>query len=73
MLVATKCYPPPPDCAERTGIVGRGQIFPPGPLAHDPYGRAFMGREVVLYTLVQWTIQICQLSPVYPLPIGLLG
>jgi len=39
MLVATKCYPPPPDCAERMGIVGWGQIFRLRPLAHVPYGR----------------------------------
>ena len=59
MLVATKCYTPPFDCTDRMGIVGWGQIFPLRPLAHDPYGRAFTGGEVVLYTLVQWTIQIC--------------
>lgn len=59
MLVATKCYTPPPDCAERMGIVGWGQIFRLRLLAHVTYGRAFTGGEVVLYTLVQWTIQIC--------------
>ncbi len=59
MLVATKCYTPPPDCAEWMGIVGRGQIFRLRPLAHVPYGRVLTGREGVLYTLVQWTIQIC--------------
>ena len=59
MLVATKCYTPPFDCAERMGIVGWGQIFRSLPLAHVPYGRAFSVGEVVLYTLVQWTIQIC--------------
>ena len=59
MLVATKYYTPPTDSSEGKGIVGWGQIFRPRPLAHDSYGRAFTGGEVVLYTLVQWTIQIC--------------
>ena len=73
MLIATKCYPPPFDSCEGMGVVGRGQIFRPRPLAHVTYGRAFSVGEVMLCTLVQWTIQICSLRPVCPLLIGVLG